>query len=79
MLGLDWGLTEGSSGYGRFSVDGKSVYSHRFAYLLGSGELPDQVLHACNNPECCRFNHLGAGDSHLNLIDQLVRRIKDKG
>ena len=32
---------------GRFSVDGKSVAMLiRFAYLLGSGELPDQVLHA---------------------------------
>ena len=74
-----WKGAKKSSGYGRFSVGGKSVLAHRFAYLLGSGELPDQVLHQCNNPECCRFNHLGAGDSHLNLIDQLVRRIKDKG
>ena len=73
-----WTGAVNASGYGRFSVDGRTVYAHRFAFLLGSGELPEQVLHQCNNPRCCRFNHLGAGDNHLNLIDQLVRRIKDR-
>ena len=76
-----WIWTGGTNrnGYGRFSFDGRTVFAHRFSYLLGSGELPEQVMHQCNNPNCVRFNHLAPGDSHLNLIDQLVRRVREKG
>jgi hypothetical protein len=72
-----WTGTTNKSGYGKLSVGGKSVYSHRFSYFLATGELPSEVRHLCRNSQCCRPNHLVGGDSSSNLIDQLIHRLKD--
>ena len=49
-----WKGSKDKDGYGRFSVKGKSISSHRFSFLVATGQLPEQVMHKCNNPSCER-------------------------
>jgi len=72
-----WTGSKDRDGYGRFSVKNKSTSSHRFSFLLATGEAPEQVLHKCHNRACVRPNHLAAGDCHDNLIDLLLRKHLD--
>ena len=39
-----WTGTTNKSGYGKLSVNGKSVYSHRLSYYLATGELPTRCV-----------------------------------
>ena len=66
----------GKSGYGKFSWMGKTVGAHRASFLLAYGTQPEIVCHKCNNPSCVRPDHLYAGDSETNLIDQMLQRIR---
>lgn len=47
-------------GYGRFHVDGRPVATHRFAYELACGPIPDglQLDHLCRNRICVNPAHL---------------------
>lgn len=60
-------------GYGQFSRGGRgtNVLSHRFAWELANGEIPDglQVLHRCDNKLCCNVSHLWLGTQADNLAD----------
>lgn len=52
-----------AKGYGRFHVSRKhGVRSHRLAYLLAKGTIPDGwvVDHICKVRNCCNPNHLRA-------------------
>lgn len=69
-----WTGSKSRSGHGKFSLKGKTLKSHRFAYLLGSGDEPAVVRHRCGTPSCVRFNHLAPGDTKDNLIDMIVHR-----
>ena len=75
----EWTGGKNKDGYGRFSVRGKDILAHRFSYWLATGESPEVVMHKCNNPACVRPNHLAAGDCSDNLIDILVRRVREAG
>lgn len=64
------------SGYGQLSGDaGSSVYSHRAAYELFYGPIPNglSVLHSCDNKPCCNPRHLRAGTQKDNLQDRFDR------
>lgn len=64
-----WNWTAGTSnGYGQFRVYEEMVRSHRIAYMLTKGNIPEglQVQHICNNPGCCNPNHLELGDNSKN-------------
>ena len=63
-------------GYGRFRWEGKSVGSHRAAFLLAYGKSPEVVCHKCSNRKCVRPEHLYAGDVQSNLIDIMLTRIR---
>jgi HNH endonuclease len=58
-------------GYGQFTYwDGvkvRTVLAHRFAF----GPVPDdvKVLHKCDNPPCCRDDHLFSGTQADNVRD----------
>lgn len=80
-----WKLGVDNDGYGKFQVslprtDGKQqqahVRAHRLAHLLVNGPISDGllVLHSCDNPPCCRPEHLSAGTQLLNR-----RQAKDRG
>lgn len=49
--------------------------THRFAYHLTKGAIPDgmQVLHSCDNPPCCNPDHLRVGTSLNNARDMVGR------
>lgn len=70
-----WRGSSESSGYGRFTLDGKSVLAHRFSWLLSHGVLPPgwMVCHRCDTPACVRPWHLFLGTAADNA-DDMVRK-----
>ena len=66
----EWQGGKGSKGYGKFWLGGcKSA--HRVAYASIHGQVPDglYVLHRCDNPACCRPDHLFLGTNEDNMAD----------
>ena len=55
-----WRGTDGTHGYGYFSVKGINLYAHRIAYLLEVGPIPEgyQIDHLCMNKGCVNPAHL---------------------
>jgi hypothetical protein len=56
-------------GYGNFRYCDKIEKSHRIAYTLSRGNIPNglDVLHICNNPTCNNPKHLEIGDHYKNM------------
>lgn len=57
-----WTGALNSRGYGCFAIKGKSQLSHRVAYSMLVGPIPDgmEVDHLCRNKRCCNPAHLEA-------------------
>lgn len=72
-------------GYGSIKVNDKMMRSHRMAYMLSKGKIPNglQVQHLCNNRLCCNPDHLVIGNHSKNIqyMYQCERRehIGEKG
>jgi hypothetical protein len=68
------------TGYGCVWVDGKARKAHRVAWSLTHGDIPagTRILHSCDNPPCCRPEHLFAGTSRDNTLD-MVRKGRHGG
>lgn len=64
-----------SNGYGRFPFKGIRYYSHRVAWELYYGPIPEgfQILHHCDNPICCNPNHLFIGKAKDNVADMIQK------
>ena len=61
------------SGYGRInSRTGVRLYTHRVAWELANGPIPDGlfVLHDCDNPPCCNPAHLHLGTQADNVRER---------
>ncbi|MGH7851153.1 MAG: HNH endonuclease signature motif containing protein [Thermodesulfobacteriota bacterium] len=58
-------------GYGCLSINNKLEASHRVAYTIAYGDIPEgaHVLHTCDNPPCCNPKHLFLGDNVVNMKD----------
>lgn len=58
------------AGYGRFRFDGATRLSHRVAYQLIIGQVPDglQLDHLCRNRRCCNPTHLEPVTNHENSL-----------
>jgi predicted XRE-type DNA-binding protein len=70
------GGRQGSMGYGAFWWEGRQSRTHRLVFQIGGGCLTTeevQVLHSCDQPLCCRWEHLSAGSQSEN-IHQMVDR-----
>ncbi len=66
----------GCPGYGKITVDGRTVATHRLAWELARGvTLPEDVhvLHRCDNPPCLRVDHLFEGTKRSNAIDSAAK------
>lgn len=67
--------TRVGGGYGRFTI-GATVYSaHRLTWELANGPIPEglKVLHHCDNPPCCRLEHLFLGTDGDNVRDKFAK------
>lgn len=75
-----WLAAVDKDGYGKFQINHRSqrkqthVRAHRVAFFLAHGHWPlSQALHSCDNPRCCRPDHIRDGSQSENLIDRAVR------
>lgn len=70
----EWQAGKSKAGYGKISGTKESgyFYSHRKAWELTNGEIPDgmHVLHKCDNPPCCNPRHLWLGTQADNNRDR---------
>lgn len=60
-----------SSGYGRIHHSpGRLVYTHRLAYELLVGPIPEgmDLDHLCRNTKCCNVAHLEPVTRQVNLL-----------
>lgn len=70
-----WQGGRAEGGYGRFIVNGRPTYTHRFVYELTFGPIPEglSVCHHCDNPPCCRPDHLFLGSQADNAADMWAK------
>ena len=63
------------TGYGRFYVNGKHIYAHRYSYEIHIGKIPPNkiVLHSCDNPPCVNPKHLSLGSHQDNSFDMVKK------
>jgi hypothetical protein len=63
------------AGYGLITWDGIVYSAHRIAYEIEYGPILDGslVLHHCDNPPCCRPDHLFRGTDQDNMRDMKVK------
>ena len=68
-----WTAYSQASGYGRFCIGGARgdmVMSHRYAYQMLVGSIPDlmELHHLCGNRSCVNPTHLELSSHHLNIL-----------
>ena len=69
----EWTGARTALGYGRIKGDRCTVQTHRLAYELTYGPIPDGlfVMHSCDNPPCCNPAHLAVGTNADNVHDSM--------
>lgn len=69
-----WTSCLNRKGYGRFRMNSRLFFSHRVAYTLCVGTIPDglQLDHLCRVPACCNPSHLEAVTCRENVRRGLV-------
>lgn len=77
----EWVGTRKETGYGIIGIGNKTLRSHRVAYELTHGEIPDglKVLHECDNPPCCNPAHLFLGTQIDNNKDMCEKKRQSEG
>lgn len=84
-LGPCWSWLRGSygkTGYGAFCIGHqKNIQAHRAAWRLFVGEFPPgaQILHKCDNRNCCNPEHLFAGSIGDNMRDKCAKGRQPRG
>ena len=64
------GTVNPDSGYGRFVVDKKNLYAHRYSYEFFNEEIAEKMVidHLCRVPACVNPSHLEAVTNRENGI-----------
>lgn len=75
----EWRGSRDGKQYGTFTVGSAPWGSHRLAWVLVHGSIPDglHVLHRCDNPPCVNPHHLFLG-THLENMQDMVRKGRHK-
>lgn len=75
----EWDGCRNAKGYGVISIVDASVGTHKVAYELAYGKVPDGlcVLHRCDNPACVRPSHLFLGTKGDNNSDRASKGRND--
>jgi len=70
-----WPGGHDKDGYGHIKVDRIQQSTHRLAWTLTHGPVPAGmlVLHHCDNPPCCRPDHLFLGTHADNMRDRATK------
>jgi len=79
---LEWQRALSNSGYGQFWYQGKDVRTHRLAFELHHGRPITEgmiLLHSCDNPKCCKPDHLREGTMQENMDDRNSKNRQAKG
>lgn len=65
----EWMGARTRAGYGQLRVDGKTIYTHRIAWILEHGPIPVgmDICHRCDNPPCINVGHLFLGTRADNV------------
>jgi hypothetical protein len=69
------------NGYGRISLCGENVSTHRLMFTLLNGPIPDDlfVCHKCDDPRCINPEHLFLGTPADNSTDMVVKGRSPRG
>lgn len=67
----EWPGFRDKNGYGRANFNGKTTVAHRAVYQLTGGVIPEgmNLCHRCDNPPCCRPDHMFIGTQKDNCQD----------
>lgn len=73
--------TKGGKGYGQFTVAGRNIRAHRFAYETFVCKIPADaiLLHMCDNGGCVNPKHLQIGTHQTNQADKVAKNRQAKG
>lgn len=71
----EWSKCRNPGGYGGFNRFGRRKTTHRIAWELTHGKIPEgvSVCHHCDNPPCIRPDHLFLGTRSENAIDSVLK------
>jgi hypothetical protein len=70
-----WTSFRNERGYGIARLDGVRQKTHRYAWQMTNGPIPDGmcVLHRCDNPPCCNPAQLFLGTTEDNVADCIAK------
>lgn len=73
-------ISDDFKGYGRYWVNGRQVYAHRFAYEMLIGPIPDgfEIDHLCRRRCCVNPEHLETVTSAENTRRGLVAQLRQE-